>query len=159
MASVVPGRMMAVVEGDFVLFILGIRINRPWKLHKWLPVALAMPRMLRELQAKPECGCLGVSGRNSFSVQYWRSFEHLEAYARSPEHEHWPAWTAFNRKVRATSGDVGIWHETYLIRAGEYETVYSSMPRIGLALAGQHVPVTGKHDAARARLRSDKTVG
>ena len=35
----------------------------------------------------------------------------------------------------ASSGDIGIWHETYLIRAGEYETVYGSMPRVGLARA------------------------
>jgi hypothetical protein len=30
-------------------------------------------------------------------VQYWRSFEHLEAYARDADQQHWPAWVDFNR--------------------------------------------------------------
>ncbi|HTS87295.1 MAG TPA: DUF4188 domain-containing protein [Gemmatimonadales bacterium] len=154
MPAVVPGRMMAAIDGDFVIFLIGMRINRPWKVHKWLPVAMAMPRMLAELAARPECGCLAVSGRSGISIQYWRSFDHLEAYARSVDHAHWPAWTAFNHKVRSTSGDVGIWHETYLVRAGEYETLYGSMPRMGLALAGRHLPVAPHQDAARERLRS-----
>jgi hypothetical protein len=148
--------MMAAIEGDFVLFLIGVRLNRPWKVHKWLPVLRAMPRMLAELKAHPECGCLAIGGSTSLSIQYWRSFEHLEAHARSPEHSHWPAWTAFNREVRSSSGDVGIWHETYLVRAGQYETVYGSMPRMGLALAGRHVPVSRHHDKAGDRLRSPK---
>lgn len=44
-------------------------------------------------------------------VQYWRSFEHLERFARNPELAHLPAWKRFNRAVGG-SGDVGIWHET-----------------------------------------------
>ena len=39
----------------------------------------------------------------------------------------WPAWVAFN-KVVAWSGDVGIWHETYLVSAGSYECVYNNVP-------------------------------
>ncbi len=49
MAQVIPSRMTAEVEGDFVVFLIGMRINKPWKVHKWLPVFLAMPRMLKEL--------------------------------------------------------------------------------------------------------------
>jgi hypothetical protein len=149
--------MMAELEGDFVVFLIGMRINRPWKVHKWWPAMMAMPRMLAELKARPECGCLATSGQFGLIVQYWRSFDHLEAYARSPAHAHWPAWTAFNRTVRASSGDVGIWHETFLVRAGEYETVYGSMPRMGLALAGRHVPVEGTRESARQRLAVNET--
>lgn len=156
MSPVTPGRMMAAIDGDFVVFLIGVRINRPWKVHKWLPVLRAMPRMLAELKAHPECGCLAIGGSAALSIQYWRSFDHLEAYAKSREHAHWPAWTAFNRKVRSSSGDVGIWHETYLVRAGEYETVYGSMPRMGLAVAGRHLPVAVHHEGARERLRTDK---
>ncbi|MGQ0642318.1 MAG: monooxygenase family protein [Gemmatimonadaceae bacterium] len=61
-------------------------------------------------------------------VQYWRSFEHLESYARSKDQQHWPAWVAFDKRLGSSRGDVGIWHETYQARAGEYETVYSGMP-------------------------------
>ncbi|MEO7965780.1 MAG: DUF4188 domain-containing protein, partial [Gemmatimonadaceae bacterium] len=87
-------------------------------------------------------------------VQYWRSFEHLEAYARAHDHVHWPAWVAFNQKVRMSSGDVGIWHETYLVRAGEFECVYGAMPHMGLAKAGRHVPVGANREGARDRLTS-----
>jgi hypothetical protein len=157
MPQVIPGRMMAEIDGDFVVFLVGMRINRWWKIHKWWPVAFAMPRMVKELRDNPALGCLHADLRQGISIQYWRSFDHLENYARSHEHEHWPAWTAFNRKVRASSGDVGIWHETFLVRAGEYETLYGAMPRIGLALAGRHVAIAHNRDSARERLRAQDT--
>lgn len=152
MATVFPQRMTAEIEGEFVVFLIGMRVNRPWKLHKWLPVFLAMPRMLKELAESPDSGCLATHQGLGVIVQYWRSFDHLEAYARSHNAEHWPAWVAFNRKVRISSGDVGIWHETYLVRAGEFECVYGAMPRMGLALAGRHVAVGAHREGARERL-------
>jgi hypothetical protein len=85
-------------------------------------------------------------------VQYWRSFEQLEAYARSKDHGHWPAWSAFNRNVKASSGDVGIWHETYRVRAGEYEALYGSMPAYGLGKVGALVPASGRRESARGRI-------
>ena len=56
---VFPGRHVADLEGDFVVFLIGMRVNRPWKLHKWLPVARAMRPMVRELEADPNSGFLG----------------------------------------------------------------------------------------------------
>jgi hypothetical protein len=29
--------MAAEMDGEFVVFLIGMRINKPWKLHKWLP--------------------------------------------------------------------------------------------------------------------------
>jgi hypothetical protein len=69
-------------------------------------------------------------------VQYWRSFDDLFRYARDPGHGHLPAWKAFNQRARA-SGAVGIWHETYKVRDGEYENIYGNMPPIGLAEFGE----------------------
>ena len=153
MAKVIPQRMAAVIEGDFVVFLIGVRINKPWKVHKWLPVLRAMPRMLRELEAVgPQVGFLGHNGLRGTIIQYWRSFEHLEAYARARERLHWPAWTAFNRAAKDSRGDVGIWHETYLVRAGQYESVYSGMPPHGLGRVAGLVPATGNRESARARL-------
>ncbi len=152
MATIFPQRMTAEMDGDFVVFLIGMRVNKPWKLHKWLPVVLAMPRMLKELASTPDAGCLATYQSMGVIVQYWRSFEHLEAYARSHDGEHWPAWVAFNRKVRLSSGDVGIWHETYLVRGGEFECVYGSMPRMGLAQAGRHVAAGAHREGARQRL-------
>ena len=56
MVQVCP--LTAEVDGDFVVFLVGARINKPWKIHKWLPVALAMPRMLKELASNPDSGLL-----------------------------------------------------------------------------------------------------
>jgi len=152
MAHVTPQRMAAQIEGDFVVFLIGMRINKPWKLHKWLPVFFAMPRMLKELRARPESGFLGAIFAPKVMVQYWRSFEHLEAYARSKDGEHWPAWMAFNKRSGDSRGDVGIWHETYLVSAGRYEAVYSGMPPFGLGQAGTLVPAAGHRDSARGRI-------
>ena len=149
--------MAAEMDGDFVVFLIGMRINKPWKIHKWLPVFLAMPKMLKELQkAGPDSGFLGHNGLSMGGiVQYWRSFEHLEAYARNKDHLHWPAWIDFNRRMKDTRGDVGIWHETYLISPGRYEAVYSGMPPYGLGRVGQLVPATGSRKDARERLAAE----
>jgi hypothetical protein len=45
--------MAASIKGDFVVFLIGMRINKPWKVSKWLPVFLAMPRMIKELEKLP----------------------------------------------------------------------------------------------------------
>ena len=142
------GRHSARIEGDFVLLLIGMRINKPWKLNRWLPVFTAMAKMTRELSRDPESGFLGARSGVRMSVQYWRSFEHLERFARDPGASHLPAWRAFNQLVGG-SGDVGVWHETYRVRAGEYEAVYANMPRVGLASAAEHLPVGSTSTAAR----------
>jgi hypothetical protein len=154
-AQLLRRRMTAQIEGDFVVFLIGMRINRIWKVWTWLPVFLAMPRMLRELEDHPESGFLGArqyagSPIRPMLVQYWRSFEQLEAYARSKDSEHWPAWVAFNKRV-GSSGDVGIWHETYLVPDGAYESVYNNMPAIGLGEATTLVPAAGRRATAAGR--------
>lgn len=154
MARLIPHRVSAEIDGDFVVFLIGMRVNRIWKVGKWLPTARAMGRMLAELYAAgPDR--TGFLGHQSFGlggmVQYWRSFDHLEAYALAREAEHWPAWIAFNRAMKHARGDVGIWHETYLVSAGQYETVYSGMPEWGLARAARAAGVT-ETSTARDRL-------
>ena len=155
MARVVRGRFTAEHDDDFVVFLIGMRINRPWKLHKWLPVVAAMPRMLRELERHPEKGLLGYSqalvNGGPAVVQYWRSFEHLDRFARNRDDPHLPAWRRFNAAVGA-SGDVGIWHETFRVRAGEYEAVYGNMPVIGLASATTHRPTATRGQTAARRI-------
>jgi hypothetical protein len=154
MSKVVAKRVTAKMDGDFVVFLIGMRINKLWKVHKWLPVLLAMPKMIRELEARPESGFLGHIMSLGTIVQYWRSFDHLEAYARDPKQLHWPAWVDFNKKLGRCRGDVGIWHETYRIRAGEYECVYSGMPPYGLAKAGTIVDTVGRMESARGRIEA-----
>jgi hypothetical protein len=142
--KVINGRMRAEVEGEAVVFLIGMRINKLWKIHRWFPVLMAMPKMLRELERNPELGFLGSHlwlGRTIIVLQYWRSFEQLQAYAKNRDRAHLPAWAAFNKAV-GQNGDVGIWHETYPAREGDYETVYANMPLFGLAKATKAVAAT-----------------
>jgi hypothetical protein len=153
MTEILARRVTGRIDGDFVVFLIGMRINKPWKLHKWLPVARAMPKMLRELEAAPaEFGFLGHTGLGRVIVQYWRSFDHLESYARKRDALHWPAWVDFNRRMKDARDDVGIWHETYRIHAGDYEAIYSGMPPFGLGQAGKLSTITAAEEAARQRL-------
>lgn len=151
MAKTINQRMTVHMEGDFVVFLIGMRINKWWKVHKWLPVAMAMPKMLKELSQKPESGFLGSEFSLGVIVQYWKSFEHLEAYAKDRNGLHYPAWKAFNTKIKS-NGDVGIWHETYKIRAGEYECVYNNMPQRGLGKIGKLEPAVGQKEYAANRI-------
>jgi len=155
MAKINKMRMAAAIEGDFAVFLIGMRINKFWKIHKWLPVVTAMPRMLKELAENPEAGLLGFQQhfglRSATVIQYWRSFDQLEAYARSKNAAHFPAWAAFNKNV-ASNGDVGIWHETYLVQSGQFETIYNNMPEYGLGKASNLVRASGKRETARGRI-------
>ncbi len=155
MARIQNGRYTARMDEPFAVFIIGMRINNFLAVSKWLPTARAMGPMLRELYQHPEKGFLGgeffLYWRGPALVQYWRSFEDLERFARDPEATHMLAWQRFNRAVRS-DGSVGIWHETYIVERGNYESIYANMPVFGLAKATEHVPAVGGRETARRRL-------
>ena len=160
MVQLISERVCAEADKEIVVFLIGMRINKLWKVWKWLPVVLAMPKMLKELAAHPELGMLSARGqyglRNLSVLQYWRSAEHLVAYAQSSDRSHLPAWQAFNRKI-GTGGDVGIWHETYIVPEGHSESIYVNMPRYGLGLAGEVFPAKGPRATATKRLARIKS--
>lgn len=150
--------LTAYMEGGFVVFLIGMRINRWWRPDQWLPVSLAMPRMLRELEANPASGFLGAesgAGNPSIMVQYWRSSDHLVEYARSKDARHFPAWVDFNRRIARTDA-VGIWHETYVIAPGRYEALYVHMPPFGLGRVAGVVPAEGKLATAKGRIAAGR---
>jgi len=154
MANIIAERMTATIDDEVIVFLIGMRINRLWKVHKWWPIARAMPRMLRELAASRDSGFLGYHtwvGNPTLTLQYWRSFEHLERYAKDAAQSHRPAWALFNRAV-ASNGDVGIWHETYRVRPGDFECIYNNMPLFGLARATQCIPAAGRRESASGRM-------
>jgi hypothetical protein len=155
MAMIARERLTATMDGGFVVFLIGMRVNTLWAVRHWLPPMQAMTRMLAELKAHPELGALGGQmwfGRTTILLQYWRSLEQLFAYATDRDAAHLPAWKAFNRST-AGSGHVGVWHETYSIAPGSYETVYVNMPPFGLGKCGQLVPAAGTMSTARGRVR------
>jgi hypothetical protein len=149
--------MTADTEGDVVVFLIGMRVNRMWAAHRWLPVLLAMPRMLRELTGDKDSGLLSHvlltgSPRTYCVIQHWRSEEDLYAYASDRDKLHRPAWAAFNSRSRKAGSAVGIWHETYVVPAGSHESIYFGMPPFGLAAAHGAVPVARRGRTGRERL-------
>ena len=155
MSKVIPGRFSADIEGPFVVFLIGMRVNKFFAFRKWFATAMAMGPMIRTLYEHPEKGFLGAQTffnlRGVVTIQYWRSFEDLERFARDRDDPHLAAWKQFNRSI-GSDGSVGIWHETFLVDGGKYEALYGNMPVFGLASAAKHVPATGRRETARRRL-------
>jgi Monooxygenase af470-like len=154
MATVTAGRMTHEYDGDLVVFLIGMRINKPWRPDLWLPVFNAMPRMLAELSKDKDSGLLGyrltIGAGGPLLVQYWSSSEKLYGYASERNAAHRPAWAEFNRRARKAPGAVGIWHETYVVERAE--SIYAGMPVSGLAAATSSVPVARRGESARERL-------
>ena len=151
MGKVKQGTWTAQLEGDFVIFIIGTRPDPLHPVRWWNDVGgmRGMLYMLRYLSKHPEKGMLGYHFFGLTIVQYWRSFEHLEAFAKDTDDPHLEVWRNFWKRV-GKSGRSGIWHETYLVRAGEYEAIYGNMPPHGLGKAATLVPVA---DSVTARQR------
>jgi len=160
MSKIFNGRFTAKTDQPFVVFLIGMRINKFWRFDKWMPVASAMGPMLQTLFTHPEKGFLHAEFFWNFSgpvtVQYWRSFEDLERFARHPSEPHLEAWKKFNQAV-GPDGSVGIWHETYTVNPNQFESVYGNMPKFGLAAAMEHVQAVGRRETARLRLGSKNT--
>ena len=150
------GRWTAQVDGDFVVFLIGSMVHDPAVATEAIGLLMTMTEMLDELEADPSKGLLGYTRHGELGsgviVQYWRSFDSLESYARNPGDRHAPVWRAWNRLATDARGGAGIWHETFKIAAGSYEAIYQNMPVIGLQKAGLALSVTEAKDSARARL-------
>eukprot|EP00884_Botryococcus_braunii_P019409 jgi/Botrbrau1/6151/Bobra.331_2s0041.1 len=102
-------------------------------------------------------GGYSFGGNPSLILQYWRSHEHLIAYARNPNQKHFPAWAKVRRywiKTREQSGTAafGLYHETFRVRAGGYEAIYDDMPAYGLGRIFGLVEAKGRYKSAKSRL-------
>jgi hypothetical protein len=157
MKEIRQGRWTAEIEGDFVVFLIGARFNS-WRhpLHAIRALGgrrrmTGMSGMLNYLMAHPEKGLLGYETMGFALVQYWRSFDQLEAFARDKDDPHLATWRNYWKTV-GSGTHVGIWHETFLVRTGEYEAVYGNMPPYGLAKASRGVTLA-ESSAARQRIR------
>ena len=152
-------RITAEMEGPFVVFLIGMRINHWWRLDAILPVIFAMGRMLTELHQNKNSGFLSYEswfGRTICMVQYWNSHEQLQAFANDRSGTHFPAWIAYYQKLKKAGPAVGIWHETYLIEPGKYETIYGQMPLFGLAKAGR-ARQSPTHEMAPDRMKTPQS--
>ncbi|MFI0714150.1 DUF4188 domain-containing protein [Streptomyces inhibens] len=153
----VQGRMTSDGDGEVVIFLVGMRINNWRAVRSWLPVFLAMPRMIKELARDRDSGMLGhrlLPGlpRHFAVIQYWESKEKLQAYAMDQSGEHRPAWAAFNRRAREGKDKVGFWHETFVVPAGAHKSIYINMPSFGLGEALGAVPVGRRREPSADRM-------
>ena len=150
------GRWTAQIDGDFVVFLIGADLRDPEQAGPAGELLMAMIDMLGELEQDPTKGLLGYQVFGAIGgviVQYWRSFEALESYAKNPDAKHAPVWRAWNRL-----GEDG----TALGRASGMRPTRSkpaatrrstrTCPATGLQRAGEPVTVTEARLTARQRM-------
>ena len=117
--------MTVEIDGDFVVFLIGARFDKLHLARSLVDLGgrRGMKHMLDYLVAHPEKGLLAYEMGIPTIVQYWRSFGQLEAFANDKNDPHLDVWRQYWRRIGQTSR-TGIWHETYLVTAGQYEAVY-----------------------------------
>ena len=107
--------------------------------------------MLKYLTKHPEKGLLGYEKAGFTFIQYWRSFEHLEAFAKDIDDPHLEVWRNYWRRI-GKSTRAGIWHVTYLVPQVSTRRLRQQPPP-GLGKAGSLVPLA-ESVSARQRLKT-----
>ncbi|KAJ3219793.1 hypothetical protein HDU67_009605 [Dinochytrium kinnereticum] len=169
MERVLKGRMASKIEGDFVVFHLGSRVNASFFTDATPAMGEALGKMRRELEnSGPEVGYLGgedyvgnmKDGSMTLSVQYWRSVKHLHDYAQDRSKEHYSPWKMMMESCRKDPRN-GIWHETFLVKDGQYEGIYVNMPATGLGNCRdvEIVPASRGMSSMYKRLKMEKQEG
>lgn len=160
--QVFNGRYTAETSKEFVVFIIGMRVNKWWRIHQWLPVALAMPKMMQALIPNKSLGM--IHGEHFFRffpitttlISYWETFEQIDHFAHDKNLPHAKAWAQFIKSV-GNNGAVGIYHENYKVKSDSLECVYGNMPQFGLGKAFKHIPVTKENHTARQRMNQNRS--
>ena len=159
MAKVIPGRFTAQTDQPFVVFLIGMRINKLRALRKWLPTFLAMPRMLKDLYTHPEKGLprraslpFGPHDPHRAILALVRRPRTLRPRRQRPAHAR---LAPLQQGRRHKDGSVGIFHESYLVQPGQFETVYANMPALRPRRRHQAGPRAGRplHRAPPPRWR------
>jgi hypothetical protein len=152
-------------DGPLAVFLIGLRVHKPWKWRIVQQAGAAMPRMITELEenkaaaARGEAESLGYLGSRSTvhlmattMVQWWRSVEDVYAYANAADLAHRPAWTEFYRLAKDDPSAVTVWHETYAVAEHGAESVYTGPKPFGLAAIAGVLPVGRRGETARQRM-------
>lgn len=154
-------RMLADIEGEFLVFVVELRIHQWWRFGKWYPTVIDMGRMLTELMQKPEFGLLHFeywfAFRRQLFLMYWRSYEHMHDWVLDKDATHIAGWKKLNQLMKDHPNVLGFWHESYVIQPYQYEAFYRNVPTVGLGKAGSLTPLTGRATTAAARLRDART--
>jgi heme-degrading monooxygenase HmoA len=79
-------------------------------------------------------GAESATNNETMTIMYFKTAEHIQAFATGPLHRKSLAWWA---KHAAEYPHLGIFHETYQVRAKNWETVYAHTKPM-MAGATQH---------------------
>jgi hypothetical protein len=153
------GRWMTQRGEPFAVFLFGMRLNRVRGLPRFLWGLRVLRRVLADLEGQHAPGFLAsrvyLGGRTLVAVQYWESFDALDAYARDHALPHRPAWQRYLR-LALDDPAMGLWHETYLVEPGTWEGVYVNMPDWGLGAATELREMQATRGSARDRLHQQR---
>lgn len=133
---------------DLVVMHLAMRLNSP----RGVPTLVRFLRQMRQASAAKPDGLLHhevmLLPPLQFGMRhYWRDFDSLERWARSPPHRDW--WRAYLQGTKGT----GFWHETYFKRGG-FEAIYDNVRSpVGLLAFAPLEPPVGGMFTARMRLK------
>jgi hypothetical protein len=132
-------------DTDVVVFLIGTRCNHPLGILApgMKDLGGYFPKMVEDLEAHAEeFGFLGMtswlntSQRTSHSelmqVGYFKTVEGLHAFAHSEYHR--AAWSWWNKHTKQYP-HLSIFHETYHVPKGHWETIYVNYHTSGLASA------------------------
>ncbi|KAJ5675510.1 hypothetical protein N7462_008407 [Penicillium macrosclerotiorum] len=140
-------------DKQIVVFLLGARSNHP--LGSLAPgmkfLSDSVIAMMRELQADPEsAGLLGTTrwlnqeapaGNETMTVMYWRDHESLQRFAHGSLHTSvMRDWVAVEKK----NPHLAIFHETYVVPRGNWESIYVNSKPVGLG--DTWFPTRGKNE-------------
>jgi len=138
---------------ELCLIRLGIQIR---SVRALLP-AWRLARAIDRSAAEAIRSAAGLLHSERFSLswthfgvwQYWQSFEELEAWSHRPPHSEW--WRQVLERMR-TRGDLGVYHETFLVPRDRLESIYLDCAPVGLATFGTLGEPVGAMTASRGRL-------
>lgn len=134
---------------DLVVIYLGMRVNALAGIKAVLGLG---PQIQKAGEQMPD-GLLHFENNIIYSVfpfhvgmrWYWKDFDLMERWTRSPPHRDW--WRTFLKN----SGGTGFWHETYFMGGG-MEAIYNDMPRaVGLQVFAPAAAARGSSFSARRR--------
>lgn len=158
-------RVTHAYDGPLALFLIGLRIHKPWHLRTARAAALPMQGMIVELEAnraaadRGEAEDLGyLASRTTVGltgvtmIQWWRSVEDIYAYANAGDRRHRPAWVEFYRVAKERPDVATLWHETYDLTGRGVESAYAGPKPFGLASLAGVVPMGRRGEVARARM-------
>lgn len=140
-ACVVPGRVSAQLPsapgGGLVVFNLGLQCNHPLGLlcPGGAAAAAHFVALSRDLmRRRHELGILAVNrwhgrdvGTSVLHTYYFRDVESIHRFAHQELHR--KAWDWYGR---SRFPHIGVFHETFVVPARSYETIYANCTPVGL---------------------------